>query len=70
MQRPPWSMVDVYKRQTLSGVAQAKASQEKPFYNLSLQMAIVTIATIPILLVYPFVQKYFTAGIMLGAVKG
>jgi putative aldouronate transport system permease protein len=55
---------------TLSGVAQAKASQEKPFYNLSLQMAIVTIATIPILLVYPFVQKYFTAGIMLGAVKG
>ena len=55
---------------TLSGVAQAKAAQERPFYNLSLQMAIVTIATIPILLVYPFVQKYFTAGIMLGAVKG
>lgn len=35
----------------------------------SLQMAAVTLTTIPILLVYPFLQRYFTKGIMLGAIK-
>lgn len=36
----------------------------------AVQMACTVIATIPILLVYPFVQKYFTKGVMVGAVKG
>ncbi len=35
-----------------------------------LQAAIVMFATIPILCVYPFMQRYFVTGIMLGAVKG
>lgn len=38
-------------------------------YKTGMQMAAVTVATLPILLVYPFVQKYFAKGIMLGAVK-
>ena len=54
----------------LSGAAAQIASQDKPFYAITLQMAIAAIATIPIVVVYPFIQKYFTAGIMLGAVKG
>ena len=36
----------------------------------SLRMSSTMIATIPIILVYPFIQKYFVKGIMLGAVKG
>src|SRR5680860_628727 len=36
----------------------------------SIQMAMVVIATIPILIVYPFLQKYFTKGVLTGAVKG
>ena len=32
-------------------------------------MATVTVATLPILCVYPFLQKYFTKGLMIGAVK-
>ena len=39
------------------------------YYRLSVQMATVAIATLPILLVYPFVQKYFARGIMIGAIK-
>ena len=35
----------------------------------SLQMATVMVATVPIMCVYPFLQKHFTKGIMLGAVK-
>ncbi len=35
-----------------------------------LQAAVVMFATIPIMLVYPFVQKYFVQGTMIGAVKG
>jgi ABC-type glycerol-3-phosphate transport system permease component len=36
----------------------------------SLQMAVVMIATIPIIVVYPFLQRYFTSGVLSGAIKG
>lgn len=36
---------------------------------LSLRMAVTIVATVPILVVYPFLQKYFVGGITLGAVK-
>ncbi|WP_438348557.1 carbohydrate ABC transporter permease [Paenibacillus sp. FA6] len=34
-----------------------------------IKMAVVVIATIPIMLVYPFLQKHFTKGMMVGSVK-
>ncbi len=37
---------------------------------LSLQMAVVTLTLIPVLLAYPFVQRHFTKGVLLGAIKG
>ena len=36
----------------------------------SVRMATTIVAVIPIMLVYPFLQKYFVKGVMLGAVKG
>jgi putative aldouronate transport system permease protein len=36
----------------------------------SIQMAVVVLAMIPILLVYPFLQRYFTRGVLSGAIKG
>ena len=36
----------------------------------SLRMAMSFVTVIPILCVYPYMQRFFTKGIMLGAVKG
>ena len=36
----------------------------------TMRMAIAAVAIIPVLIAYPFFQRYFTKGIVLGAVKG
>ncbi|MFB5677897.1 carbohydrate ABC transporter permease [Paenibacillus terreus] len=36
----------------------------------TIKMAVIVIATVPMLIAYPFVQKHFTKGALLGAVKG
>ncbi|MGP9500764.1 carbohydrate ABC transporter permease [Specibacter sp. AOP5-B1-6] len=36
----------------------------------SMQMAVVVVALLPILIVYPFLQKHFTKGVITGAIKG
>ncbi|MBY8850377.1 carbohydrate ABC transporter permease, partial [Saccharothrix sp. MB29] len=38
--------------------------------TLAVKMAVVVIAVVPVLLVYPFVQKHFTKGVIVGAIKG
>jgi len=38
--------------------------------TLSIKMAVVVVTVIPALLVYPFVQRHFTKGLIVGAVKG
>jgi len=36
----------------------------------SMKMAVIVVATLPILLVYPFLQKHFAKGALLGSIKG
>ncbi|KWX76113.1 carbohydrate ABC transporter permease [Paenibacillus jilunlii] len=49
-----------------SNIASMASNQVSPE---SLKMAITIVVTVPILMVYPFIQKYFVKGMTLGAVK-
>jgi putative aldouronate transport system permease protein len=51
------------------GASQATAAAQR-LPTESIKMAVVVIATAPILVVYPFLQRYFTKGVLTGAVKG
>jgi multiple sugar transport system permease protein/putative aldouronate transport system permease protein len=35
-----------------------------------LKYAVIVVGSVPVMLIYPFVQKYFVKGVMIGAVKG
>jgi multiple sugar transport system permease protein/putative aldouronate transport system permease protein len=56
--------------QTTIGGDQVGAGAEAMPPQLPLQMAILVVALVPILVVYPFLQKHFAKGVMVGAVKG
>ncbi len=38
-------------------------------YSETMKMAMVVISTLPVIAAYPFMQKYFISGMMLGSVK-
>ncbi|NHN30462.1 carbohydrate ABC transporter permease [Paenibacillus agricola] len=40
------------------------------FYGESVKMAVIVVSTIPIMIVYPFLQKHFAKGALMGSVKG
>ena len=48
----------------------AGSSGDQYMLGESIKYATIIVATVPILLVYPFIQRYFVKGIMVGAVKG
>lgn len=72
-----WPLQMVLRSYVLEGVqlpgselTPAGAGGNAPPSSLAVKMAIVVMALVPILLVYPFVQKHFTKGVIFGAIKG
>ncbi|OXM84426.1 carbohydrate ABC transporter permease [Paenibacillus rigui] len=51
-------------------VEQGSVEGESSIPPDTVKMAVITVATLPILLVYPFLQKYFAKGALVGSVKG
>ncbi|MGG1514442.1 carbohydrate ABC transporter permease [Paenibacillus oryzisoli] len=56
--------------QSNTGIGEAAGAGEQVVPPETIKMTAVVIATIPILVVYPFLQKHFAKGVMLGSVKG
>lgn len=56
--------------QALSSSASTTGQLAVNIPTVSIRMAIAFVAILPILMVYPFLQKYYASGIALGAVKG
>jgi ABC-type glycerol-3-phosphate transport system permease component len=59
-----------YLTQNSQMVNSAAAGFQSTVPTLALQMTVVTITIVPVLLAYPFVQKHFTKGVLIGAIKG
>jgi putative aldouronate transport system permease protein len=43
---------------------------ERVAYAMQLKFAVIVVATLPVMFLYPFVSKHFVKGIMVGAIKG
>ncbi|MDF2645414.1 MAG: transporter permease [Paenibacillus sp.] len=52
------------------GAAAVEMISEQQIPTQTIKMAAVVIASVPILIVYPFLQKHFAKGVLLGSVKG
>lgn len=55
--------------QTKPGLAQLTAAQAQNLGD-QIKFGIIIVSTLPLLILYPFLQKYFDKGVMIGAVKG
>lgn len=53
-----------------SSMTMGTAASDLEYVGETVKYAVIIISTLPILCVYPFIQKYFTKGTMIGAVKG
>ncbi|MVA75509.1 ABC transporter permease subunit [Auraticoccus sp. F435] len=70
-----WPLQLVLRSYVLQGVAlpgggDPTSSVSGAVAGLPIKMAVVVLAVVPILLVYPFVQRHFTKGVIFGAIKG
>lgn len=55
----------------MMGLQASEASQNTDvFYTITLNYSIIFIALLPLFIIFPFVQKFFTKGVMIGAIKG
>ncbi|WP_019537121.1 carbohydrate ABC transporter permease [Paenibacillus ginsengihumi] len=67
-----WPIQVVLRQMIIEGSTQdfEVAMGELNIIPATIKMAAIIVATVPILLVYPFLQKHFAKGVLLGSVKG
>lgn len=77
LNNPKKSLLQLFLRSLINSASQkndqqlimSMAEEEMMTYSLGIQMAAVFAVVLPIMLVYPFLQKYFVKGMLVGGIK-
>jgi ABC-type glycerol-3-phosphate transport system permease component len=56
--------------QISTGGADAAGFGERAMIGVTVKYAVIIVSSIPVIALYPFIQRYFIKGIMIGAIKG
>ncbi|MNP81104.1 hypothetical protein D3C76_1793780 [compost metagenome] len=62
--------LQIVLRKMLMMSTSLESVMEQTLPTPTLQMAAVVLASAPMLIIYPFIQKHFTKGMLIGAIKG
>ena len=63
-------MTNAIKSSSMTTGIDAKTMSELQKAEQMTRYSVVIVASIPVFILYPFVQKYFVKGVMIGSVKG
>ena len=61
---------EILLQNNTSDMMQGTDSNDAMAVAESIQYAIIVVSTLPILVAYPYIQRFFVKGVMVGAVKG
>lgn len=64
-----YKLYEIMAQATMQLDPHASANMTRAVTPMAIRMAVTIVATVPIIIVYPFVQKYFVGGMTVGAVK-
>jgi putative aldouronate transport system permease protein len=60
---------EILMQNDVGAMAAGVSAADQESVGMTIKYATIVVATVPILCVYPFLQKYFTKGVLIGAVK-
>lgn len=60
----------ILNRMDINSLADIQQAAQRQGLAVSLKYSLIVVASAPLLIIYPFLQKYFVKGVMVGSIKG